>query len=95
MALFDIVALEWFLEKNLRVCLESPDAMEANLIQNGWHERMVLYARAIMREMAEKAKNGIVWRAAVEERQAKIIRALAEPPRPVYETEEKPEEKQV
>lgn len=78
MALFDIVALEWYLEKNLRVCLESPDAMEANLIQNGWHEKMVLYARAVMREMAEKAKKGLVWRAAKEERLDKLARLETE-----------------
>lgn len=91
MALFDIVALEWILEKNLRVCLESPEMMETKLIQDGWHESLVLYARAVMREMADKAKKGIVWRHAHEERIAKINRAILEAPM-IAAAEAEPEE---
>lgn len=59
---FEIAALEWFLEKHLRVCLESPDAMEARLIHEGWPNHLVLYARALMAEMTGKAGSGQVWR---------------------------------
>lgn len=59
---FEIAALEWFLEKNLRVCLESPDAMEARLIHDGWPHHLVLYARALMAKMTGKAGSGQVWR---------------------------------
>lgn len=59
---FEIVALEWFLEKHLRDCLESPDAMEARLIHDGWPHHLVLYARALMAEMTGKAGAGLTWR---------------------------------
>ena len=61
---FEIVALEWFLEKHLRVCLESPTAMEERLVHDGWPENMVLYARAVMAEMAGKAGRGERWQPA-------------------------------
>lgn len=59
---FEIAALEWFLERNLRVCLESPDAMEARLIHDGWPHNLVLYARALMAEMTGKAGRMEAWR---------------------------------
>ena len=66
---FQTEAIEWVLDRNVYRCLEDPSAMEAQLIQDGWPEPLVLYARAIMREMARKATNNEVWRPKLGQRE--------------------------